>query len=336
MKSSKWNVEMNRRYAAPGEVLYVLQGKDIGLKKYGSSKREQHLLHYHLLLEIGVCRDGRGQLYFNERQLDYGPGMVSFIPPHFPHTTFSEPGTLSFWEYIFIDIDKVLDHLFPSDVLSRQQMYEAICSKASFWKTAEVPGLVSLITLIFEETGDKGAHDHDLILSLSSSLLLLLARINKTSASDNENTSVSSSVVSEGDFQPVSAAGLFNNYEQIRPGLKMIRDNYADHIYIADLARACSLSESHFRKLFRDIVGMSPAMYINDYRIYMACSLLEKTKLSMTEIAINAAMTHRRHLSGISARSRPCPRQNGVRSIMTILSGRSHHRQNHQLYNRIC
>jgi AraC-like DNA-binding protein len=50
------------------------------------------------------------------------------------------------------------------------------------------------------------------------------------------------------------------------------------------MALVCGLSESHFRRIFEESVGMTPMDYINIVRIEKACSLLSGTEQSVKEI----------------------------------------------------
>lgn len=60
---------------------------------------------------------------------------------------------------------------------------------------------------------------------------------------------------------------------------------YMENFSIRDLADACSMSESHFRRVFRELVGMGPLDYLNRTRIAKACSLLRMTDDSILTIS---------------------------------------------------
>jgi AraC-like DNA-binding protein len=64
-----------------------------------------------------------------------------------------------------------------------------------------------------------------------------------------------------------------------------IAENYMDNITIADLSAACHLSASHFRRVFKQILGHSPLDYVHMVRIDRACVLLYNHDHSVTEIA---------------------------------------------------
>ncbi len=67
--------------------------------------------------------------------------------------------------------------------------------------------------------------------------------------------------------------------------LTYIDEFYMENFSIRDLADACSMSESHFRRVFRELVGMGPLDYLNRTRIAKACSLLRMTDDSILTIS---------------------------------------------------
>ena len=56
-------------------------------------------------------------------------------------------------------------------------------------------------------------------------------------------------------------------------------------IRVEELAKACHMSETHFRRLFEGCMNMSPVDYINLVRIQKACDLMKKTNDSMDIVA---------------------------------------------------
>lgn len=71
----------------------------------------------------------------------------------------------------------------------------------------------------------------------------------------------------------------------IKTALSYIHEHYREKIYIRDLAARAGLNEQYFCRLFRRIIRMSPIEYTNRYRMKKASALLEKTELSVTEVA---------------------------------------------------
>ena len=67
--------------------------------------------------------------------------------------------------------------------------------------------------------------------------------------------------------------------------LKYIENHYMDKITIADIAKETGLSQSHFMKYFKNIMGTSFIDYLNEYRLTMASRLLISSESSILNIA---------------------------------------------------
>ncbi|MBQ8030242.1 MAG: AraC family transcriptional regulator, partial [Butyrivibrio sp.] len=61
---------------------------------------------------------------------------------------------------------------------------------------------------------------------------------------------------------------------------------------IAELALSCSMSETHFRRVFEDVINMSPIDYLNLVRIQNACRIMNTTEHSMEVVASECGFTN--------------------------------------------
>ncbi len=66
---------------------------------------------------------------------------------------------------------------------------------------------------------------------------------------------------------------------------------------IADLARECRLSESHFARAFRQATGMPPHRFVTKRRVERAKELLLKSDLELTQIALACGFVDQSHLN---------------------------------------
>lgn len=74
---------------------------------------------------------------------------------------------------------------------------------------------------------------------------------------------------------------------RIRPALeRMNRDFTADELTVSYLAGLCGISEVYFRKLFLNLMGVSPKEYLIQKRIDYAKSLLMSGDFSVSETAV--------------------------------------------------
>jgi len=79
-----------------------------------------------------------------------------------------------------------------------------------------------------------------------------------------------------------------NHYAKIEMVKKYITDNFTKNISVEELAEIAGLSQSHFRKVFREIVGMSATQYAIYMRINKAKDLLISGSANVSEAAFQS------------------------------------------------
>lgn len=265
MRKKKTDTMELRFYEVPhNESVLALLG-DKWIRCYGHDETN---LHFHNLMEIGYCRDGTGELVLDEKVCQYQPDMISVIPQNYPHITVSakadEP---SYWEYLFFDPMLFLKELYMDDELRQKEVLRIITREAWFLHEQECKNLSGLITMVMEEMRCKKKHYLESVHSIMCALIIELIRINETA--ENYDTDIH------------KKGGI----TQIGNALDYIRENYAEHIKMEDLANVCGMSETHFRRVFEAYMNMSPMDYVNLTRIQAACERLKKTTDSMDEVA---------------------------------------------------
>lgn len=80
--------------------------------------------------------------------------------------------------------------------------------------------------------------------------------------------------------------GEYSGYtDGIYRTVEYMQQNYAEHITSELLAKQMFLSTNFYQKVFKQIMGRSPAQFLRDIRVSEACRLLANTDLSVQEIA---------------------------------------------------
>ena len=75
-------------------------------------------------------------------------------------------------------------------------------------------------------------------------------------------------------------------YEKTLPALRLMEARYADHLTLQELAAACALSETHFRRLFHQAYNAAPIDYLLDLRLKRADDLLMSGHCTVAEAAL--------------------------------------------------
>jgi AraC family transcriptional regulator len=84
---------------------------------------------------------------------------------------------------------------------------------------------------------------------------------------------------------------------------QLILDRLGESLEVTELARACSLSRSHFSRAFKASTGLSPQDWIREQRIARAKLLIRHTGLSLTQISLECGFCDQAHFCHIFTRS---------------------------------
>lgn len=268
-KKKKDTVEF-RFYEVPqGEPALVLCGES-WIRVYG---HDEFHLHFHNLMEIGICRQGLGDIYMDEEILRYKDGDITLIPENYPHITISDGEGTNYWEYIFFDLKSVVEELFPDNPVFRTEIVASITKRAVMTNSIEDKALAGHINSVIKEFADKRLYHQKIIkLHMQAIVLELLRRDASLPIAD--------------DCQIKGT-----NMSQIAAALDYVNKNYDKQMKAAELADICSMSETHFRRIFESYIKMSPMDYVNLIRIQKACELMKKSNDSMDTIAVKCGFT---------------------------------------------
>ncbi|MBR1669270.1 MAG: helix-turn-helix transcriptional regulator [Butyrivibrio sp.] len=260
-----------RFYEVPqGERCLALLGEK-WIMVYGKSDK---YLHFHNLFEVGYCRNGEGHLILGEKTCNYESGMFSAIPANYPHTTISYQE--NFWEYIFFDMEEVLSQIYPGNPSRVRQTLDIVNKRADLFYEDEQAEMAQIIKSIMEEMRDKKPYYNETTANLLRAFVLLLIRIQEHRTADSRFV------------RGEDRAAL----KSINPAIEFVDRNYSENVKIAELALSCSMSETHFRRVFEDVINMSPIDYLNLVRIQNACRIMNTTEHSMEVVASECGFTN--------------------------------------------
>lgn len=240
-------------------------------------------LHFHNGIEIGCCLGGSGRICCGETEsYPYSAGDYSILFPQIPHIAVngSEPGI---WEYLYVEPRLFLQE----DGNDCDTLWQFFCIPQKLpviIRKEQYPLLHFYISRIFQEFHEKKTMYRRMVHGLFVALCAEMNRLTLT-----------------GDTERSSTENLASAHFYIRTALTYIYEHYSEAISIRELSARCCISESHFRRLFRQVVGISPLEYIQHYRIRRACHLIY---LNQEPINIIAQQTGFRSLSSFNRQFR--------------------------------
>lgn len=258
-----------RYYQMPaGSPILALLGQK-WIQHYGENI---DYLHFHNYLEIGFCYEGQGRMLLGEEEVRFSGREFSVIPPNYPHTTDSDLGTVSRWEYLFVDVEGFLRSFLDTPVRA-DKVIQRIYSKALFLEENQSPSISAKILKIMNIMRDGEEFYLEEAKGILASLLVEIARLNRRSEEERveeEKGKLTNMITRVQDF---------------------VSYHYMEDIKVEDLAKSCHISETHFRRVFTSYMKMSPLEYINTVRINTACELLQKTDEPVADIAHKCGFT---------------------------------------------
>lgn len=219
--------------------------------------------HFHNCLEIGVCHENSGTLYYGKEKQAFRAGDVSCIAHHVLHTTCSQrQGPLSRWSYLFVAPDGLLGRELYETV---SPTTDALLDAHLLVNRDECPRVYELTLAIIEELRLKRKDYRAAVKSLFFVLYRELAFLAEGRSTDQ-------------------APGRGYSFA-LQPALNHIHDGYMNPLTIGRLSEMCHLSPTHFRRTFTATMGMPPLSFLNATRIHHACELLLTTSDSVLAVS---------------------------------------------------
>lgn len=218
---------------------------------------------FHDCAEFVYCHSGQGMLRSEERELKFSKGDILFLSPYTPHYLYKTGEEWCRCEFIHMDLSAMFDPAIFSDIV---EFTDQLLIPFAIWPLItkeEQPILMELLQMLLEETRYCKPFYEMSIRGYCMSIVDELRKIWTVHQRKEEKD---------------SRASLY-------PALLYMKKNYAAEISIPELADICHISETHFRRLFREKFRMSPIDYLNHIRIHEACLLLSRKSMLISEAA---------------------------------------------------
>ena len=251
---------------------YIVESTD-DIVISGYSHRQSVASHYHQFIELVFITEGICDHYYLGHKATMKSGDVFIVVPGEEHA------------YDVHSKTTILNCLFYGDFLKNE------------WKDLqEISGIYNFVVLEpffrFEENSNQVLHLNPSELSHVQYLISLIGK-EYDSRADGYKVAAKSYLIAiltllgrlwERTYQG-QMSGYNKKKELVENAILHINKNITNRLLVDELASAVYLSPDYFRRVFRDVTGLSPVKYINGLRMEKAKELLDHTDLSVGKIS---------------------------------------------------
>jgi len=221
-------------------------------------------MHVHAGLEVGFCHDGVGFLMAEDKVFTFKASDVCVVSQAETHGLRARRNTRSTWSFIHFD---------PAMVVSARSDFPPLLRTAELagpdfpnvLPGEDHPRIIRIIELLLDELGQERPGRTAAASGLLCSLLVHLHRLPEVCGIHTSRTP--------------------DAVERVAPAMRWMEAHYDQDVGIAELACLCHVSESHFRKLFREVMGVSALRYLTNIRLHMGAHRLRTTRKTILQIA---------------------------------------------------
>lgn len=226
---------------------------------HDASNDEINQLHNHDVVEIGLCLEGYGLFIQGKKIQSYKPGDVIVMGPLVYHrANNSNPGKKNHWVFFYF-----MSKDWDSQEIPPNSMFFADRNKHQDFS--------NMLGILYHELEEQQqgyrAIAKGLIISISSYIVRYLG--NQEGMSNSETFAMREAI----DSRLLRALDLLTEFKNLDSP-------------ISEIADRCCLSESHFRQLFRDQIGISPKEYQTEVKLKVAMAMLRDKKRSILDISL--------------------------------------------------
>ncbi|HYF51385.1 MAG TPA: AraC family transcriptional regulator [Planctomycetota bacterium] len=249
---------------------------------YRMTRTQLAEFHVHNVLEIGLCRAGRGLFMVEDAALPFSAGDVFVISSLEAHSAYSLPEAPSEWTFVFVDAARVMGPSFAPALFDFSRSFR------NHFAATDAPAMNESVGHLIREAREQRPYYRDAIRSELGRIIIACQR-------------------SAPERRRAARRRSFEAMKSIAPALKQMTEHYANEVEIAAMARACHLSESHFRRVFVQQLGCGPKEYLSRYRIGVAACLLTATDKRISDIAYETGFVTLSSFNRQFAKKKGCP-----------------------------
>ena len=249
-------IERKQNYSFSDEVIPLPPEFPIFTFSFSVSHDPISNLHCHNVLELGICMKGYGVFIIDNCIQTYEAKDVVAIGAGMYHRAKSGVGMEDLWRFLYLNPEDWGLPPIPENI-------------ARTITLRDDPLLFQLIVMVTDEISERHPDYRTCIQGLLSVIMVRIIRLLRSSGTTDVQTVHSPKV---GDKRINDAIDLFLGEENAPCSIQ-------------EIANRCNISESHFRRLFKEQVGMSPKHFQMKLQIKTAMAMLKDKDKKIVDIA---------------------------------------------------
>lgn len=221
--------------------------------------------HTHNCMEIGLCLSGAGTIAVGARAWPFSAGTVAVAPKDVRHDQQNAGDPMTRWQYVLVNTEVLLMETPPRRREDVASLLSRIPGGVFLGPEPVAEDIRAIIAAMFRAYRERKTLDS---MEMDALTRLLLSRLSWMPEAD---------LIALPEAAPPRRA--------VEPALRYVSENYVLDVRVGEMAAACAMSESYFRKLFGRVMGMTPVEYLNRYRVYRSIYLLYATDETVLNVA---------------------------------------------------
>jgi AraC-like DNA-binding protein len=230
---------------------------------HGSYKNYEFARHFHRVPAIGVVDRGAMSSYCRRGNHVLAAGTVLLLNPGEIHAP--APASAAGWSFRMFYFDEAFFQSIPMPAM------QALRFRQPFVQDRELAYTLLQLHHELEGNGDR--------LGFETAFMSIFSRL-----AERYTETIDQSAQPKPDRTAIGAA------------LQYMESNYDRNLSLNELAELSPYSASHFLRMFRDVVGLTPHAYLTQFRIELATDLL-RAGTPLVDIANLVGFTDQSHFT---------------------------------------
>lgn len=242
--------------------------------RYTASEACEFQPHSHSAFTVTAILAGNLTAAIASSEFDLPAGHIAFTNPNESHWARSEEV-----EFVSISISPVL----VNELISETGLTRTDADIIFQSPVARDEMIIQIARALAEELANRRAGHEAMLNAIVRQLTIHLLRSHLT--------------VRKPARIELSRAGPVDR--RLRRAIEFMHDNFSRELALEEIAAAAYLSEYHFARLFKQITGVTPHVYLANLRIERARKMLVETALPIIEIAAMVGYQSQSHFTKI-------------------------------------